>query len=152
MEVIKLSIRDIDRHKLDIVDMLRQSHEISFPDDMCDYDYHVNRVKKLKTYIKNDKAIALAIRQNTKLVALVWFFEKTILGKNVLHVNHFVVDEIYRGIGLGRLLIEEVHKHGESKNISQVELLATKNNIEAVRFYEKNGYDIERFLMVKRLL
>lgn len=151
MKICRLTIQEIDDYQSDIADMLRQSFEKSFPNDRYDSMIFYDRIEKLKTYMRADKAIVIGIKEDNHLLGFIWFFEKVIPGGNVIHINHFVVHEKYRALGLGRALIEEVEKHAKRQGVSQIELFVTKDNVDAVRFYEKRDFKIERFVMTKRL-
>ena len=54
-----------------------------------------------------------------------------------------------RNQGIGSLLMEEAERYAKKSNYDGIDLFVTENNITAVNFYQKNGYQIERYLLKK---
>ena len=63
-------------------------------------------------------------------------------------VNFGVVD-IFRGIGIGKLLLDNLISKAREKNIDELALGVDKNNINAISLYKwigfKHRYDIARW-------
>ena len=45
--------------------------------------------------------------------------------------------------------MEEAERYAKKSNYDGIDLFVTENNITAVNFYQKNGYQIERYLLKK---
>jgi ribosomal protein S18 acetylase RimI-like enzyme len=56
-------------------------------------------------------------------------------------VYHLAVDEQYRRRGLGAALMAELEKHLKTKGCLRSYLLVTRDNIEAIHFYENLGWE-----------
>lgn len=56
-------------------------------------------------------------------------------------VENFVVDELYRGQGIGTALINHVFKTGREHKCFAVKLLSSNSREAAHRFFEKNGFN-----------
>jgi ribosomal protein S18 acetylase RimI-like enzyme len=151
MKIFKLTIGDVEKYSLDIKKMLRQSFEKSFPEEIFELVSFETRVDTLKNYIEKEKAIVFGCKLNENFTGFVWFFEKEILEKKIIHINHFVVHENFRRLGIGKALWDEVEKYATIKGIENMELLVTEKNYEAVDFYSKRNFQIERLVMKKRL-
>jgi len=61
--------------------------------------------------------------------------------QNSLYIAEVLVDENYRGQGLGKKLMQEFEQHLE-EHINHVLLRVWKENTPAVALYEKMGFDI----------
>lgn len=150
MEMCKLGVEDVRHYKPTLIEMLRQSFEKSFPEGKFEPSSFQARVESLIGYVEQSKAVVFGSVVDNRLVGFIWFFEKGTLERSV-HINHFVVHENYRGLGIGRQLLKEVEKYAKDRGIHEIELLVTKQNDGAVTFYEKNNFEVERLVMKKRL-
>lgn len=56
-------------------------------------------------------------------------------------VYHLAVTEDYRNLGVGALLMEELEKRLRAKGCIRTYLLVTRDNPEAIAFYEKHGWE-----------
>src|SRR5699024_5308942 len=101
--------------------------------------------------IVNETGIIFGCKNNDKIIGFVWFFIKNNTFPKTIHVNHFVVSEEFRGKGLGKDLWEKVEEFAINNDIEDIELLVSKNNENAVNFYLKSNFEIERFVMKKVL-
>jgi len=66
-------------------------------------------------------------------------------------IENVVVREGFRQMGVGRALMESVHAWALGKGVTRVELNVWAFNADAIRLYEKLGYEIISSRMVKRL-
>jgi ribosomal protein S18 acetylase RimI-like enzyme len=57
-------------------------------------------------------------------------------------VYHLAVEEIYRKNGIGARLMEELEHRMKEKGCVRTYLLVTKDNLEAIQFYEKRGWEV----------
>lgn len=56
------------------------------------------------------------------------------------YINNVVIDEAFRGLGLGTVLMEELIKRGREKNVKEFTLEVRVGNAVANRLYEKVGF------------
>lgn len=150
MEMFKFAIEDIEKYKIDIMTMLKQSYGKSFPTKSIDTESLLQRVESLKLYISENKAVVYGSKIDLSLAGFIWFFEKDSLNKKIIHINSFVVHEDFRRQGVGRALWIEVEKYVNQKGIPEIELIVTKENEDAVDFYKKRNFEVERLVMKKR--
>jgi ribosomal protein S18 acetylase RimI-like enzyme len=67
-------------------------------------------------------------------------------------VYHLAVEPGRRGRGLGRKLMQALEDRLKTKGCRKVYLLVTRDNPQALRFYQKNGWDVmDMHLMGKEL-
>lgn len=71
--------------------------------------------------------------------ALAGFFTYSM--QTVVHLNTLVVDSMYQGTGLGKALMSEIERIARKRHYPAVELWVQTNNLRALKFYEKLGYE-----------
>jgi len=87
-----------------------------------------------------------------KLIGIcgIWYMTRHYIGKS-MEVDHVVVDDTYRGQGLGKLFFEWIYKHAISKGCEASELNAYASNPKSHKFYYNEGYNIYGFHFLKVL-
>lgn len=55
------------------------------------------------------------------------------------------LDSVTQGIGIGTELINQVIKLAQDNQCVKIKLITTNDNINAIRFYQKRGFDITHF-------
>ncbi len=96
---------------------------------------------------KQDGSAILYGAIEERLTGFMWAYERNVFGEKRLHLEHLVVSENVRGGGIGSKLIEKLYEEALRRQVSKVELLTTAENGNAVNFYKKHGYSIERVQM-----
>jgi GNAT superfamily N-acetyltransferase len=87
-----------------------------------------------------------------KLIGIcgIWYMTRHYIGKS-MEVDHVVIDDTYRGQGLGKLFFEWIYKHAISKGCEASELNAYASNPKSHKFYYNEGYNIYGFHFLKVL-
>ncbi|MDR7871384.1 MAG: GNAT family N-acetyltransferase [Tissierellaceae bacterium] len=147
--VKKLSKDDVLNNFEEISNLLQQSYKVSFTESQIEKNYFYNKVDSLARYISENKAIIYGAF-NKKLIGILWCYPRVFLNEKRLHVNHFVIKDSFRGLGVGTLLIKEVEQHAKNSGIEAIDLMVTSNS-PSVKFYEQNYFFVERYQMLKRL-
>ena len=145
--VHRLSEEDITCYEKDILNLFIQAQEISFSKSKIEEVQVKNRVKSLKDYVENSSAVVYGAYEEETLIGIVWLYLKS---DKVVHLNSFVIDDQYRGTGIGSLLWAKVENFMEESSFEELELLVTADNIRGINFYEKKSFEIERLIMRKR--
>ena len=62
----------------------------------------------------------------------------------ILVIQAFVIDEKYRGKGFGKLLLQEIEKIAQNKNITSITLNSGNRpeRLDAHEFYKKQGFEV----------
>lgn len=55
-------------------------------------------------------------------------------------INNMLVTDKCRGLGIGKLLVDEFKKYCKENNIENLKVEASAKNINAINFYQKNGF------------
>ena len=56
-------------------------------------------------------------------------------------LDNMYIEDKYRGLSIGSLLINEFKKYSKEKNIQNIKVTASSKNIKAIKFYMKNGFE-----------
>ena len=59
----------------------------------------------------------------------------------ISEINNMLVSDEYRGYGIGKSLINNFKEYCKSNNISNIKVVASYKNQNAVEFYHKNGFE-----------
>lgn len=89
--------------------------------------------------------LAIFMRINNIVVA----YGQIIYIRKMYTIVNFGVVDIFRGIGLGKLLLDQLILKAKEKNISELALGVNKDNVNAISLYKwigfKHRYDINRW-------
>ena len=56
-------------------------------------------------------------------------------------INNMIIDDKYRGYGIGKSLINNFKEYCKSNNIENIKVVASYKNRNAIEFYRKNGFE-----------
>lgn len=152
MEMIELTVKNVEEYNKELVSLFEQSFELSFPHEEINKSSIVDDIESLKQYISKEEAIVYGSFINGSLDGIVWFFIKKSNNINRIHINNIVVNKDSRSKGVGKALFDKVENYAIERNIKEIELIVTKNNVNATKFYEKRNFEVERLIMKKELL
>ncbi|VUS55442.1 GNAT family N-acetyltransferase [Klebsiella spallanzanii] len=112
-----------------------------------------------------DNLKSLLHENNDYRYALVALVEEQLAGVIVLNliepmhekgrwglISALVVDESYRGAGVGRMLLLEAERIAISLGCTQIELSSSERREQAHKFYQSNGYREVRKRFLKSLI
>lgn len=60
--------------------------------------------------------------------------------RKYIYIDEIAVAASYRGRGIGRLLMEKIHRWAQEQGVAEIELKVWERNGRAINFYEKLGY------------
>ena len=112
------------------------------------YDWKAKRKEDFKTGLLLFKNIGISLL--TKLLTLIKF-KMTVgsLAEGEYYISNIAVYPEQRGKGIGRKLISKVEKQAKAKGTKTMVLDVEKDNINAINFYKKIGYEIMREFSIK---
>lgn len=67
------------------------------------------------------------------------------------YIYETIINEKYRKKGIGSKLINEAFIWFKNKNIDNIELQVSSSNKEAVKFWNKNGFELVTYHLIKKL-
>jgi len=71
-------------------------------------------------------------------------------GGPALLVEDVIIQEEYRRLGIGRLLMQEVAEWGRSKGVLRLQLLADSNNDPALKFYKRLDWQSTNLVCLRK--
>lgn len=121
-------------------------------------------IKKLAVFEKEPNAVIISPEQlikdgfgeNPKFICFVIEVEGTVEGMaliykrystwkgEVIHLEDLIVNQQFRGKGLGSLLLDEVVKYGKQKGVKRISWEVLDWNEPAIKFYEMKGANVMR--------
>lgn len=149
IKIKKLTSSDIISNFDTISNLLKSSYDVSFINYQLGNNYFVNKVNSLIKFVEEDSAIIFGAYEG-ELVGFIWGYPRLYLNEMRIHINHFVIDESMRGLGIGSILMKELENHAIKNEIKTIEFIVTSDS-PSVGFHKKSGYKIERYQMLKRL-
>ncbi len=96
----------------------------------------------LKPYVKYGRVFVYLERDKVVAVAEImksWQEDK-------VYLYGLCVDVDYRGQGIGNKFMLDIFRYLKVENIKLVELTVAPENVEAIKFYEKIGFERKEFL------
>ncbi|MDR1348855.1 MAG: GNAT family N-acetyltransferase [Prevotellaceae bacterium] len=72
-------------------------------------------------------------------------------GGNLGYIDELIVDENFRGQGIGKTLMAEITKIARENNCKQIELSSAFHRKEAHQFYKNSGYEKRAYLFSKAI-
>lgn len=111
---------------------------------------------KLKSYLKEmfpmDRYYCFGLFCNDVLIGVssAWVTVRLYSGKQ-LELDNVVIDENYRGQGLGKQFLDWIENWAKEHDCNNVELNTYVQNSASHKFYYANGYNILGFHFVKKL-
>ncbi|MCD8029244.1 MAG: GNAT family N-acetyltransferase [Erysipelotrichaceae bacterium] len=108
------------------------------PSELREYDWmkEIYDQKKFKIYasLKDEQLLG---------VITLWEFD------DFNYIEHFAVDENYRGQGLGSMIIEDMKLLSDKPLVLEVEKIVDTITQKRVHFYEKHGFQLSSYLFVQ---
>ncbi len=87
-------------------------------------------------YVFNSQYKTLILEEKSKIIGFIIY---TIV-EDEMEIIDLVIDNNYRHQGLGTLLLNEILKN--ESNCKKITLEVRENNEKAIKFYEKNGFNV----------
>lgn len=151
MKIVLLDIPLIEYFRNSIFNLLSEVYQLNF-DGICNKDELINsKIDEIPRFIENGSAIILGALQENKMVGFLWAYEYVRLNEKCIHINHFIVDGKFRNKGIGKLLLYNLERESEKRGIHRIELLATVSNKEAINFYMRDNFEVERVYLKKNI-
>jgi len=105
--------------------------------------------------VKESRADVLVAQRGTELVGFIHLAyltrEMYETARNMAVIHDMYVKPIYRSLGIGTMLMKEEMKRVKDKGVKQVRLSVLSENVGAVKFYERHGFKVYRYVMRKEI-
>ena len=139
-----IEIKECDYTDADHLNALVDLMNVYIADDMGG-GKPLDKTKQLRLVdglIRHPSSIVLLARLDEVFCGLLVAFENfsTFTVSPMINIHDLIVMPAYRGKGIGRLLLEEIIKIGESKKCSRITLEVRNDNFVAQNLYQSIGF------------
>jgi GNAT superfamily N-acetyltransferase len=114
-----------------------------------------NQARGLGLLVNDPSGVSHAlvvVREGTVIaMATIQTLISTAEGDRVGLVEDVIVDQEFRGQGIGALLLERLMEWGQSRNLKRIQLLADRENHPALVFYEKHGWNSTSLICLRKM-
>ena len=147
MKIRKINIDDLETlRNLSIQTFKETFEEVNTEEDMQKYLDENLSIEKLKTELENVNSEFYFAENNGEILGYLKLNFKDAQTEK-LEENHFEIERIYvlkafLGQKIGQILFDKAIEIGREKNLEYVWLGVWEENHRAIRFYEKNGFEI----------
>lgn len=113
--------------------------------------------------VKHERGLDLLIDAKDRAIVLVAVWDDKIVGMLTAQVNistvegtiaatleDMVVDEHYRGKGIGKSLMDAAYKWAKDRRITRLQLLADKTNAPALAYYDRLGWKPTKMFCLRK--
>lgn len=105
--------------------------------------------EKIKSDYEREPSGFVVSDVNGEVNGVLWF--STIKEKKSVFIHAIYVKQEYRSRGVSDSLIKYLEEYCKREGLDTIEGNVTTNLTQAIKFYEKQGFKIKRYLMVKKL-
>ena len=147
MKIKKINIDDLETlRNLSIQTFKETFEEVNTEEDMQKYLLENLSIEKLKSELENPNSEFYFAENNNEILGYLKLNFKDAQTEE-LEENHFEIERIYvlktfLGQKIGQILFDKAIEIGREKNLEYVWLGVWEENHRAIRFYEKNGFEI----------
>lgn len=147
MKIRKINIDDLEAlRNLSIQTFKETFEEVNTEEDMQKYLDENLSIEKLKTELENPNSEFYFAENNDEILGYLKLNFKDAQTEK-LEENHFEIERIYvlkafLGQKIGQILFDKAIEIGREKNLEYVWLGVWEENHRAIKFYEKNGFEI----------
>ncbi|MFZ7104314.1 MAG: GNAT family N-acetyltransferase [Peptococcaceae bacterium] len=119
-------------------------------------DFTVDELKQhkgLEMILENDDSSCIIVAEINKQVVgmcTAQLLISTAEGGPVAVIEDVVVEEAYRRMGIGKGLLLAIESWAAEKGVKRLQLLADRNNIPALKFYDKMGWNNTRLICLHK--
>ena len=100
-----------------------------------------------------DTPVFVAVNEQNHVIGCLWCIIERMrdnsmkINRDWLVIDDICVNEEYRGHGIGRQLVDYAKHLAQEKGLRRIELNVYENNRDAVRFYERIGFQTQKRVM-----
>lgn len=147
MKIRKINIDDLEALRNFSIQTFKETfEEVNTEEDMQKYLDENLSIEKLKTELENPNSEFYFGENNDEILGYLKLNFKDAQTEK-LEENHFEIERIYvlkafLGQKIGQILFDKAIEIGREKNLEYVWLGVWEENHRAIRFYEKNDFEI----------
>lgn len=100
--------------------------------------------RELRDILENKSAVMVVAQDGSRIAGMGTLYIIQKIGKRVGHVEDMVVDEKYRGQGVGKKIMEGLVRVAKTRRVTRLELTSGPDRIAANKLYEKSGFKLRK--------
>jgi len=155
MEQFKIEIATLDDvEELAILHIQLRKTEKKYDSNLIEVENIKDREAKFCEFLSKDKAVCYIARLEGKSVGYLSGYiidEPSVYQEIVARLNEIVVDEKYRGKGIGQKLILQFEKWCTDNMVKYINLSAFNDNENAMSVYRKIGFEDYSVGLIKKI-
>lgn len=152
IEIRLISEADLHSNEEILKKLFLENFRINFPDlelsSCISDDGYINMLR----FQKDGSAILIGAFIGMNIIGFLWAYSREFLGEKRLHIAHVIISDVNRSMGIGGKLLNSLEKIAKEMNIKKIELITSNANKEAIKFYQKNNFDVTRVQLEKELV
>lgn len=98
----------------------------------------------LRAILENKNIVFVVAQDGTRVASMGTLYIIQKIGKRVGHIEDMVVDEEYRGQGIGKKVMQGLIAAAKTRKVTQLELTSGPDRIAANKLYVKSGFKIRK--------
>lgn len=150
MEYKNAALNELTSYTEDYVELYREVYIASYNIiPSVDFDDFI-RKKAMHSLDNEEKRVYYCIDDH-KILGYLVYDNIVFMDKKIRRIDQIAVKAGNRKSGIGQQLMDFFMVECKHANIDEVQLTVTKSNQSAVSFYEKNSFEIFRYIMKKNL-
>ncbi len=135
-----------------VLDAQCDLYQLNFPRFVCTAAFVAEQGQRLRQAQRRPFENGLFVLDDGgRAIGFVWVVMRMDLQGPFGSVDQVYLLPSYRGRGLGKLLMERAHEFIRSQGVSVARLYVTAENGRAVALYEREGYQMTRYEMERRI-
>lgn len=142
--------KDVSKFYDEIVKMYEDCvYTYHYPDKKIDRHYIKTSINSLIEHLSNDLTKFIVIQNEEQIIGFTWIYKRPFLGTNRMIINAIYIIDVYRGNGLGKLLMDEIEKVSYEMNCNSISTHYSINNEKAKMVYLNFDYKVTRVEVTK---
>ncbi len=135
-----------------VVDAQCDLYQINFPRFVCTPVFLADQAQRLRVAARRPLENGIFVLDDQGSVAgFVWVAVRVDLQGAYGSVDQVYLKPPYRRKGYGELLMKAADDFIKRQGLKTARLYVTKDNVDAVQLYEREGYEITRYEMERRV-
>lgn len=152
-KIKRLSIEEALGHRRNIIRYIYESVKNTSYEEAYQYSDAETKYEEMLIHMEEGTAVVCGAMAEEEMIGFIWGYQYPFRDdKERLYVSILHVDKRFRRCKVGKTLLSEIEKIGKTMGCHSVFLHAEAFNREAINFYDRMGYQMERIQLVKKKL
>jgi ribosomal protein S18 acetylase RimI-like enzyme len=99
---------------------------------------------ELRVILENKNVVMVVAKEGQRIVGVATLYIQQKIGKRTSHIEDVVVDEEFRGQGLGKKLIQTLISAAKTRKVGTIHLTSRPERTAANALYKKLGFKLKK--------